>query len=465
MHSVEWLFRGIFRCTKERTGIPMGKAPESHETVINSNLPQTGDGDRRQEIVEELERVLHGKHFRNSGRAKQFLQFIVERKLDGHSDDLKERTLGTEVFNRPPDYSTGDDPVVRVQAGLVRRRLEQHYQEAQENSRVRIELPLGSYAPKFQWFNTPSVEAVSAEGLTPEPLTSKRRFLGLKSLIGLMVAAVLIASAGVVLVRAHRTDLQKSVLEQFWAPALAAQQPVLLCLANGVTYRPKPELYERYARLHPGTFATQTERANRPLPLDPSETITWGDLISVPQWGITRGDLSTAVRLASFFGKMGKPIELRVETEYSFRDLRASPAVLVGAFNNEWTMNLISDLRFAFVEEEGRILIRDKGQTGHFWPPTPLQPMSKSVDFERQDFAIIGRLRNSKTGQFTVIVGGLTSRGTEAAAEFISNQSDIEKGLRDAPRDWQSKNLELVLEAKVTEGVSGPPQIVAAYYW
>jgi hypothetical protein len=101
MHSVEWLFRGIFRCTKERTGIPMGKAPESHETVINSNLPQTGDGDRRQEIVEELERVLHGKHFRNSGRAKQFLQFIVERKLDGHSDDLKERTLGTEVFNRP----------------------------------------------------------------------------------------------------------------------------------------------------------------------------------------------------------------------------------------------------------------------------------------------------------------------------------------------------------------------------
>ena len=91
--------------------------------------------------------------------------------------------------------------------------------------------------------------------------------------------------------------------------------------------------------------------------------------------------------------------------------------------------------------------------------------MSKSVDFERQDFAIIGRLRNSKTGQFTVIVGGLTSRGTEAAAEFISNQSDIEKGLRDAPRDWQSKNLELVLEAKVTEGVSGPPQVVAAYYW
>jgi hypothetical protein len=326
-------------------------------------------------------------------------------------------------------------------------------------------LPLGSYVPEFKWFNPPLVETVPAEVLTHEPLTSRRRFLDLKFLIGLAVAVVLIVSAVVVLVKTHRTDLQKSVLEQFWAPALAAQQPVLLCVANGVTYRPKPELYERYAHLHPGTFATQTERANRPLPLDTSEKITWGDLMSVPEWGITRGDLSTAVKLASFFGQMGKPIELRVEAEYSYRDLRASPAVLVGAFNNEWTMDLVSDLRFAFVEEDGRILIRDKGLTGRFWPPTPLQPMSKSVDFERQDFAIIGRLRNSKTGQFTVIVGGLTSRGTEAAAEFITNLGDLEKGLRDAPRDWQSKNLELVLEAKVTEGVSGPPQVVAAYYW
>lgn len=187
--------------------------------------------------------------------------------------------------------------------------------------------------------------------------------------------------------------------------------------------------------------------------------------MSVPEWGITRGDLSTAVKLAGFFAKVGKPVELRVGAEYSYRDLRASPAVLVGAFNNEWTMNLVSDLRFGFVEEGGKILIRDRGSAGRFWPQTPLPPLSPNVDVEQQDFAIISRLKDSKTGQFTIIVGGLTSRGTEAAAEFVSNSSDIEKGLRDAPRDWQSKSLELVLETSVTEGVSGPPQVVAAYYW
>ncbi len=442
----------------------MGKTPEFQETLIRSDLPDAANPEKRRAVIEELERVLEGKHFRASGRAKQFLQFIVERKLAGHSDDLKERMIGSEVFGRLPDYSTGDDPVVRVQAGLVRRRLEQHYQEVREESPVRIELSPGSYVPEFIWSNPSLAEAAPAGDHTQEPQI-RRRLLDRKFLIGLAVASILVVGAGAVLVKKRRTNLQKSVQEQFWAPALAAQQPVLLCLANGVTYRPKPELYERYARLHPGAFATQTERANRPLPLDPSEKITWGDLISVPEWGITRGDLSTAVKLAGFFGRMGKPFELRVEAEYSYRDLRASPAVLVGAFNNEWTMNLVSDLRFAFVEEGGRILIRDKGQAGRFWPAAPLQPMSKSVDVERQDFGIIGRLRDSKTGQFTVIVGGLTSRGTEAAAEFISNQSDLENGLRDAPRDWQSKNLELVVEANVTEGVSGPPQVVASYYW
>jgi len=187
--------------------------------------------------------------------------------------------------------------------------------------------------------------------------------------------------------------------------------------------------------------------------------------MSVPEWGVTRGDLSTAVKLASFFGRMGKPVELRVEMEYSYRDLRAFPAVLVGAFNNEWTMNLVSDLRFRFVEEDGKILIRDRASAGSFWPHIPIPPLSRNVDVEQQDYAIVSRLKDSKTGQFTIIVGGLTSRGTEAAAEFISNSSDMERGFRDAPRDWQSKNVELVLGTSVTQGVSGPPQVVAAHYW
>lgn len=447
----------------------MGRILESQETHIKSDLPYSGDpdtsvSDPRQAILEELERILQGKRFHNAGRAKQFLQFIVERKLNGHSDDLKERTIGTEVFQRSPDYSTGDDPVVRVQAGLVRRKLEQHYQDAKESSAVRIDLPLGSYAPEFQWHRVEPAEEVLPQGAPSEPLTTKaspsrKRFLRPSVLMtGLAISAVVILAVTITYVKFGQRAHQKSVLEEFWAPALAAQQPILLCVPDAVNYRPKQAMYDRYQRQHPGTFTTRTERSNKPLPLDPAEKLTWGDLDVITEWGITRGDLATTVKLAAFFGKLGKPMDLRVESEYSYRDLRDSPAVLVGAFNNEWTMNLVSDLRFTFVENGG-IRIRQQWPTESLWPQLP------DGSFDRQDYAIIARLNDSKTGQFTIVVAGLTSRGTEAAAEFVSSESDLEKFFSGAPEGWQSKSLELVLETEVTDGVSGPPRIIASNFW
>jgi len=94
----------------------METTSESEQQGVKSDIPDLRDPDRRQAVLDELERVLQGKHFRNSGRAKQFLQFVVEKTLEDHSDDLKERRIGAELFHRSLDYSTGDDPVVRVQA-------------------------------------------------------------------------------------------------------------------------------------------------------------------------------------------------------------------------------------------------------------------------------------------------------------------------------------------------------------
>jgi hypothetical protein len=447
----------------------MGESSVSHDAQVKllhadtENSVTTLNPDQRQNVLEELERILHGKRFHNSGRAKQFLQYIVERKLEGHFDDLKERTIGTELFQRPPDYSTGEDPVVRVHAGHVRRKLEQHYQDVKETSLVRIDLPLGSYAPEFHWQSEESVElphvSASSEPGT-EPIQSGRRTFPKSSvlIITLAVSAVLMIAITAARVKFRPATPQNSALKEFWAPALAAQQPVLFCLSNGVTYRPNQRLYEKYQREHPGTFTTITEKDNKPLPLDPGEKITFGDLELITEWGITRGDLETAFKLAAFFGKIGKPVDLRVETEYSFRDLRGSPAVLIGAFNNEWTMNLVSDLRYKFIEKEG-IRIQDQGPPERFWPQLPGQSL-QSVDY-----AIISRLIDPKTGQFTVIVGGLTSRGTEAAVEFISSENDLGDFLRSAPKNWKSMSLELVLRTDVTDGVSGPPHIVASNFW
>src|SRR4029078_8057335 len=80
----------------------------------------------RSAIREQLERIIKSPLFKNSKRYPNLLRFVVERSLEGHSDPLKERTLGIEVFGREPDYDTNLDPVVRTAGAAIRKRLP-HY--------------------------------------------------------------------------------------------------------------------------------------------------------------------------------------------------------------------------------------------------------------------------------------------------------------------------------------------------
>jgi len=51
-----------------------------------------------------VRRIIESPAFRGSRRSQEFLQYITDRALDGHFDDLKERTLGVELFGRAPSY-------------------------------------------------------------------------------------------------------------------------------------------------------------------------------------------------------------------------------------------------------------------------------------------------------------------------------------------------------------------------
>jgi hypothetical protein len=432
--------------------------PRNHETE-SARVLENGS-EKRQVILGELNRILESSFFRNSNRAKQFLKYVVEHKLSGNSELLKERTIGAEVFQRPPGYSTGDDSVVRVQAGEVRRRLDQYYQAGPEHSEVRIDLPVGSYTPVFRWplgegeLSTPASERSSPGLKAPQPNHRMRLWL----LGGL--CAILALGTGIAYLNFHQAARQKSILEQFWAPVFATQQPVLICLAKGITYRPTPELYQRYARNHPGAFQTEVDKSNEPLPLDPDEKLSWKEMSLFSDYGVASGDVSAAVRLSALLGRIDKPSQVRIGTNYSFEDLRNSPAVVVGAFNNKWTMHLTSNLHFAFVEDDGKFGIREQIPGGRVW-----SSQAGKLGETSEDFAIVSRLLDSKTGQFTITAAGITGSGTEAAGEFASNSVYLEAALRNAPANWQSRNLQVVLQTTITDSVPGPPHAVAFYSW
>src|SRR5262245_19728983 len=109
------------------------------------------DEKSKQIIQKELERLLSSPAFRSSSRCQDFLRFTVAHAVKTPKEPPKERTIGIEVFGRPPDYDTGQDAIVRVKANEVRRRLAQYYIEAGTGGDVRFELLPGSYLLTFKW--------------------------------------------------------------------------------------------------------------------------------------------------------------------------------------------------------------------------------------------------------------------------------------------------------------------------
>ncbi|HTB16389.1 MAG TPA: hypothetical protein VK752_32705 [Bryobacteraceae bacterium] len=384
-------------------------------------------------IREELARVLSSHEFRASKRSQDFLRYAVENTLNGHTDLLKERTIGIEVFGRSTSYEPSDDATVRVKAGDVRKRLGLYYAEQGAHNPVRIELPGGTYVPEFRWeisrVPAPVPEAAVApaiETLAPKPAARLNSRL-------LAVAATLAISAAIAVaiwIRARPA----AAIDQFWAPVLNSPSPVSLCVA----YVP--------------VFGLDRD-ANSKQPVR-SE-----DFVSLTDQFVGGGDLIATSRLSSMLTRMERPYRLRVGSDVSFHDLRTSPAILVGYSYTRWK-EISSQLRFFIDASRNPVGITDFGRPTQFTLPN-LPPDRHTTE----DYAIVSRVFHPDTHAMLVELAGITQYGTDAAADVVTNADLMAEALRGAPPNWKDKNLQLVLHVKVISGTPSSPKIVATHFW
>src|ERR1700682_6814906 len=96
------------------------------------------------DVLHHLDEIVKGAAFKGSPRSQAFLNHVVEKALHGDSADLRERSIGIALFERPAAYDTADDVIGRVTASDVRKRLLQHYGNIGAESKIRIGLPPGS---------------------------------------------------------------------------------------------------------------------------------------------------------------------------------------------------------------------------------------------------------------------------------------------------------------------------------
>ncbi len=446
--------------------------PRSDKTFLAERLSEA----EQQQIRNVLGRLLRSPHFASAPRGQRFLRYVVEQTLKGNRDGLKERTIGVEVFERDPEYSTGDDAVVRVQAGDVRKRLDRFFAQPEAGELpVQISLPLGTYSPEFLFrqIAAPGIERATTAPVsrgTPSSAPDRspavpqhqferedisRRRITLRAIAGFSI--VLAVCVPLLWWTAHRHS--PSAFDEFWAPLTRPQQPVLLCVARAVPYYPSREFLIDHGATRSGEFHTEWQKLGKPFTLPPETPLRWGDLQEMQEFGVATGDVYSAVQLSLAFARMKKDTQLRVGNGYQFEDLRNSPSVLVGAFNNRWTMLISQGLPYRFFEDSAGIGIEESAGTRRRWRLSDLESR------RQQDFAIIARLVNAETGQPVVIVGGIGASGTQAATEFVTNSSELNAALSELPRGWQKRNLEFVIGTTVTDQVAGPPSVISSTVW
>ncbi|HEY1903807.1 MAG TPA: hypothetical protein VGG56_15345 [Terracidiphilus sp.] len=423
----------------------------------------------RNAVSGQLDRMLESPLFRNSKRYPNMLRYVVEQALEGNEALLKERLLGIAVFNRPPDYDTNQDTVVRLTAGEIRKRIAQYYHQPEHAGELQIDLRPGSYVPVFHRPGTqPSLiqsaavehplngqapgmekaptisdsdarDARAATGKSTELArgTEKGSIATLHRLLAGAVALVILVG-GTVSWRVWSEDTHAAD-RQLWSPILQEPGQIQLVVAD----------------LSATVNASQTQQQKQAGGL--VELLRMGEIVNYR-------DSLALTDLVAFLSTHNKPYKLELSTQATYPDLQRGASVLVGGLDNVWTMRLIDPLRYHFVRRgvayTYAIEDRQHPEQGG-WSVDLARPSERAS----QDYAIVARIFDVTTGRPALVVAGIGANGTAAAAEFLLDPDRLAELTPHAPRDWQHLNMEAVIRTQILDNHAGPPHLVACSFW
>ena len=406
-----------------------------------------------QKVVAQMELILASQHFSHSKRSQLLFRYIVSKTMQGQVSILKERTLGIEVFGRAPDYDTNADPIVRMTAGEIRKRIAQYYHDSAHHYELRIDLPSGSYTAQFhvpKAIDGPheviadSSSAALPKVVTPNQLTKHHWFAGhtrstWTRRIGLFSGLILtlLIAGYLVLARQHRNSTELA-----WGEILDNRSAVLIAVGG------------RSVNTNPSSTT------------NPSWTVGQTSMSASNHMNAAALSYSEAralVRLVRILDDKKIQYSLLPVSETTFADLRQGPAILLGGLNNPWTLRAQQQLRYQIAtDNNGLDWISDARDTGSRKFSVNVKLPYSSLN---ADYAIVARFYDSNTQKPTLVVAGLAEDGTKAASEFITDDKQLQESVGESLRGSKGKNFEVVLGTQVINGVSGPPRVLAKEIW
>lgn len=417
--------------------------------------------ENRNRILGELGRLLESRHFKGSKRCSEFLEYAVSQALKGNLSQLKERTLGVEIFNRRVDYDTNSDPVVRATAGEIRKKIAQHYQESVPGS-VQIALPVGTYIPKFE-FRIDPAEIIPEDEKTEDPRCeviatgssggeairkSKGQSPIARQILGLVIVAAILGSAlllhNQVAARSSNTAQQEDVnaaLTAFWHPFVATSSDTVAVFSD-VRSRPQMDVL--------GTSKSPTG-------------ISTGKMASPGISGV--GEVMGVHALDEDFALFHRALRAKRSNFFTFDDALNENLIFLGSpLANPPLRLLQSNRSFAFQIVNGDsnqprlALINLRPQAGEpkVFVATPNEQPIK------EDYALIVLAPGIHPEKRVLILAGITTFGTQAAAEFVS-RPDLLKSLIShlkVSASGEVEPFEAVINVKIDDEVPVDERIV-----
>jgi hypothetical protein len=363
-----------------------------------------------------LAEVLASATFARSDQLRSFLRYVCERSLAGGGKEINEYSVAVEALGKPPQFSPGEDSSVRRSAYELRQKLQKYYEEEQPNAQVRIELPKGSYAPRFL--------AVAPAGHPADKVApgdgADRRLVKILAI----ATATFILIAITLAVMAWRGGSRISpMVREAWSPVTASGDKVLISVgttlhlivrpymtvvAEGLPkYPAPPELYPLFRQHRP--LAEGVELSMHPV--DNS---------------VQLGHAETAAIAATTLTLMGASYQILPERSASAPALRGRSVVLIADPQNSNTAARRLEqtpVTLDFDPAYQDVVVRERAGAHTVWA-------GKRGSDKRytEAFGLITVLpgEGEAAGPHHVLIfSGLTSVGTQGAAEFFSRPESL----------------------------------------
>jgi hypothetical protein len=428
------------------------------------------------------QRVIAGPNFARSPLLTKFLLFVVAETLEGRGDEITEHQIGVQVFDRPADYRTLEDNIVRSYARQLRKRLAEHFADQGSSEPVRIDIPVGGYMPVF----FPAAPEVNKEetSVLPALIPGHMQSHGFPAGTAEAVAAVQAAGQvsvrakvsrwvlGAVVVLAYSAALIAitwNAARRSWAPAATvSQEPAHLLWAelfsgpqNGYIVPSDAgfNLLEDISR-RPVQLAEYISGSYQGLPLSGVDAHSASDLRSQRLTPFV--DLQIAAAFAHLTEDDPQRVFIRFPRDLRLDDLKNANAVIIGSVgSNPWAAIAESNANFRIVDRpgmNGAQIINLKPQSGE-----SVTYSSHWNEPAHETFALIDFLPNLSGSGHLLVLEGLDVAGTQAAAEMLLYPSAIDPILKQAMRpDKSLRNFEVLLRSTSIESNATGTQVIAS---